>query len=290
MGQAPASGRNSLRTVPRNFPSRSGTKEDSVFLCSPETATASALMGVITDPRDLGMPYPQVEEPEQPVVNRQMLLPPLPAAEARQVRLVKGPNIFALPELDALPDELIIPILLKVGDDISTDEILPAGSRVLPYRSNIPKISEFTFDTIDPSYPKRAALQREKGGHAVVGGGNYGQGSSREHASLAPRYLGLRAVIAKSFARIHRKNLVNYGVLPLVFVDPSDYDHLQQGDLLHIEKVHAGILRSTLPVYVNDKSTSFLVTHNLSSRDIEVLLAGGVTNWLRQRRKEPRIH
>jgi aconitate hydratase len=286
MGQAPASGRNSLRTVPRNFPSRSGTIEDAVFLCSPETATASALMGVITDPRDLAMPYPQVELPEEPVINRKMLVPPLTADEARGVELVKGPNIFALPDLDALPHELTIPILLKVGDDISTDEILPAGSRVLPYRSNIPKISEFTFDVIDPTYAKRAALQRQKGGHAIIGGSNYGQGSSREHAALAPRYLGLRVVIAKSFARIHRKNLINYGVLPLVFADPKLHGMLEPGDVLQIAAIHAGLLGATLPVYIKGKVFSFEVTHSLSSRDIEVLLAGGITNWLHQRKSQ----
>jgi aconitate hydratase len=284
MGQAPATGRNSLRTVPRNFPGRSGTEEDAVFLCSPETATASALMGVITDPRDLDMPYPRVEDPEEPVINRQMLMRPLPEAEARQVKLVKGPNIFALPALDALPDTLEVPILLKVGDNISTDEILPAGARVLPYRSNIPKISEFTFDAIDPTYSVRAARQREVSGHSVIGGNNYGQGSSREHASLAPRYLGLRVVIAKSFARIHRKNLINYGVLPLVFADATTYDRLEQGDVLRIVDIRQGLLQAILPVFVKDKDFYFEATHNLSTRDMEVLLAGGVTNWLRQRR------
>jgi aconitate hydratase len=285
MGQAPATGRNSLRTVPRNFPGRSGTKEDAVFLCSPETATASALMGVITDPRDLKMFYPQIEQPEEPVINRQMLMPPLPEAEARQVSLVKGPNIFALPELDTLPNILQVPILLKVGDNISTDEILPAGSRVLPYRSNIPKISEFVFDVIDSTYPKRAAEQRELGGHALLGGSNYDQGSSREHAALAPRYLGLRVVITQSLARIHRKNLINYGVLPLVLSDATVYGRLEQGDVLRIENIHQGILQTCLPVFVEGKNFSFTTIHNLSSRDVDVLLAGGVTNWLRQRRQ-----
>jgi aconitate hydratase len=180
---------------------------------------------------------------------------------------------------------LEVPILLKVGDNISTDEILPAGARVLPYRSNIPKISEFTFDAIDSTYPKRAAKQREVGGHGVIGGSNYGQGSSREHASLAPRYLGLRVVITKSLARIHRKNLINYGVLPLVFTDVTVYDKLEQGDVLRIENIYQGILQTYLPVFVQGKNFSFATTHNLSSRDIEVLLAGGVTNWLRQRRQ-----
>jgi aconitate hydratase len=242
---------------------------------------------VITDPRDLDMPYPKVELPEDPVVNRQVLVAPLAVEEARHVELVKGPNIFALPELDALPERLEVPILLKVGDDISTDEILPAGSRVLPYRSNIPKIAEFAFDVIDETYSRRAAEQRKLGGHAIVGGRNYGQGSSREHAALAPRYLGLRVVIAKGFARIHRKNLINYGVLPLVFGDPSVYDLLEQGDILQLENIHQSIRHQTaLPVQVKGKGLAFEVVPNLSSRDKEVLLAGGVSNWLRAKREQ----
>jgi aconitate hydratase len=234
MGQAPASGKISLRTVPRNFPGRTGTKEDRVYLCSPETAAASALTGVITDPRTLDMPYPQVKLPEKRIINREMLLPPLPLEEARQVGLYKGPNIASLPELEPLPDDLELPILLKVGDDMSTDEIMPAGSRVLPYRSNIPKISEFVYDIVDPDYSEKALELKPLGGHAIVGGDNYGQGSSREHAALAPRYLGLRLVIAKSFARIHRKNLVNYGILPLVFDDDSAYDKIKKGEVITV--------------------------------------------------------
>src|SRR5918997_6369262 len=184
MGQAPASGRNSLRTVPRNFPGRSGTREDSVFLCSPETATASALTGVITDPRDLGIPYPKVELPENPIVNTDMLVPPLPEEEARQVRLEKTVNIDSIPEMDAIPDELDVPVLLKVGDDISTDDIVPAGTRVLPFWSNIERVGDFAFETVDESYPRRAREARDggRGGHAIVAGNNYGQGSSRENA------------------------------------------------------------------------------------------------------------
>ena len=200
MGQAPATGRVSLRTVPRNFPGRSGTKDDRVCLVSPETAAASALKGVITDPRDLDMAYPKVADPEQPMLNTEMLQPPVPLDESRRTELQKGPNIVSLPELEPLPDALEIPVLLKVADDVSTDEILPAGARVLPFRSNIPAISRFAFEPIDATYPDRALEVRDGGGHAVVGGENYGQGSSREHAALAPRYLGLRVVIAKSFA------------------------------------------------------------------------------------------
>jgi aconitate hydratase len=190
MGQAPASGRNSLRTVPRNFPGRSGTKEDSVFLCSPETATASALTGTITDPRDLGMPYPKVTLPEQQIMNLEMLLAPVPHEEARRVELVKGPNIASIPDLEPLADEIELPVLLKVGNDISTDEIMPAGGRALPFRSNIPRISEFAFDVIDDTYARRAKVVRERGGHVVVGGDNYGQGiepGARSACAALPR-------------------------------------------------------------------------------------------------------
>jgi aconitate hydratase len=285
MGQAPASGKVSLRTVPRNFPGRSGSKEDQVYLCSPETATASALTGVITDPRQLGIPYPKVKLPKKHILNKEMLIPPLPLDEAAKVELVKGPNIQALPPLDVLPDRLELPILLKVGDDISTDEIMPAGARVLPYRSNIPKISEFTFESIDPTYHKRALERRPPGPHAIVGGENYGQGSSREHAALAPRYLGLRMVIAKGFARIHRMNLVNFGILPLIFNDPSLYERLERDDVIVIENVREQLAGSvddrTLILSVPQKKLTFTVSHNLFPRMIEVVLAGGLTNWTR---------
>ncbi|MFQ5948857.1 MAG: aconitate hydratase, partial [Acidimicrobiia bacterium] len=281
MGQAPATDQISLRTVPRNFPGRSGTREDMVHLCSPETATASALTGVITDPRDLDMEYPKVTDPEKPIINVDMLLPPLPAEEARRVQLVKGPNIASLPALDPLPEALEIPVLLKVGDDISTDEIMPAGARALPFRSNIAKIAEFSFEPIDETYPDRA---REAGGHVVVGGDNYGQGSSREHAAVAPRFLGLRAVIAKGFARIHWQNLVNFGVLPLTFVDADDYERVEQGDVLVLgglrEAVPAG---RALDVANATKGTAFQAEHDLSERQVEVLLAGGLINWMRER-------
>jgi aconitate hydratase len=287
MGQAPASGKVSLRTVPRNFPGRSGTKEDQVYLCSPETATASALTGVITDPRELGIPYPKVKFPKKRILNLDMLIPPLPVDEAAKVELVKGPNIQTLPALDILPERLELPILLKVGDNISTDEIMPAGARVLPYRSNIPKISQFVFEIIDPTYPKRAIERMPPGPHAIVGGDNYGQGSSREHAALAPRYLGLRMVIAKSFARIHRMNLVNFGILPLIFTDPTVYDQLELNDVILMENVREQLLGSvdnrTLILNVPEKKLAFTVSHILFPRMIEVILAGGLTNWTRDR-------
>ncbi len=282
MGQAPATDRISLRTVPRNFPGRSGTREDRVHLVSPETAAASALAGVITDPRDLNMPYPRIADPSSPLLNTAMLFPPLPPAEAAEVQLERGPNIAPLPVFDALPDQLSIPVLLKAGDDLSTDEIMPAGARVLPYRSNIPKISEFTFDMVDPGYPARARTAQDAGGHAVVAGRNYGQGSSREHAALAPRYLGLRVVIALGFARIHWQNLVNFGVLPLVLDDPAEYSRIESGDALVLRDLRRQV-RDVQRIAVENvtQRRDFTAHHDLSGRQVEVLLAGGLINWLR---------
>ncbi len=283
MGQAPASGRISLRTVPRNFPGRSGTKEDQVYLCSPETAAASALTGVITDPRTLGMAYPQVKLPAKRIINKEMLVSPLPEVEAYKVELVKGPNIASLPELEPLPDQLELPILLKVGDDVSTDEIMPAGARVLPYRSNIPKISEFVYEVVDPDYAEQAMELKPRGGHAIVGGDNYGQGSSREHAALAPRYLGLRLVIAKNFARIHRKNLVNYGILPLVFEDDSAYEMIEKGDVVILEDLHRQLMEGNeVELRFQKENLTILARHNLSPHVVDVLLAGGLTNWVQE--------
>ncbi len=287
MGQAPASGKVSLRTVPRNFPGRSGTVEDQVYLCSPETAAASALTGVVTDPRDLGIPYPKVKIPKKRILNQEMMIPPLSEAEALRVELVKGPNIQALPSMDLLPNRLEMPLLLKVGDNISTDEIMPAGARVLPYRSNIPKISEFVFENIDPTYDRRALERTPPGSHVIIAGDNYGQGSSREHAAIAPRYLGLRMVIAKSFARIHRMNLVNFGILPVIFTDPTLYNRLELSDVIVMENAREQLAGSvsdrTLILEVPRKKLTFTVSHILFPRMIEVILAGGLTNWTRDR-------
>jgi aconitate hydratase len=288
MGQAPATDKLSLRTVPRNFPGRSGTREDKVCLTSPETAAASAHQGVITDPRTLGIKYPVICEPDEfaDVKSAEALLvPPLPPDEASQVAFEKGPNISTLPEAEPLPDTLELPVLLIVKDNISTDEILPAGARVLPYRSNIPKISEFVFDMVDPTYHERAAEVRDAGGHIVVGGANYGQGSSREHAALAPRFLGLRAVLARSFARIHWQNLVNFGILPLSFVDPHDADRIQQGDTLRLSELDKIRPGENLSVQHVNQNRSFEVQQTLSPRQIEVLRAGGLINWVRARLK-----
>jgi aconitate hydratase len=282
MGQAPASGRNSLRTVPRNFPGRSGTPEDSVFLCSPETAAASALTGRITDPRTLGLAYPRVSEGEHPMMNRAMFEAP-DRARSSHVELLKGPNIQSLPEFDPLPEAAELPVLLKVGDHISTDEIMPAGAAVLPYRSNIAKISEFVFRPIDRDYSRQAL---KAGPHAIVAGENYGQGSSREHAAIAPRYLGLRAVIAKSYARIHRQNLVNYGIVPFVLADASQYERLGPRDRIVIEGWRGAVERdSTLTLRVSPErgdTWTLVLKLSLSSRDRAIILAGGAINLWRE--------
>jgi aconitate hydratase len=281
MGQAPATGKASLRTFPRNFPGRSGTKDDQVYLCSPETATAAALTGVITDPRDLGMEYPRYEPPQRSYVNTEMLVPP--SEDGRDVPLEKGPNIVSLPEFDPLPELVMGPVLLKVGDDISTDEIMPAGARVLPYRSNIPAMADFAFEIVDETYPERA---RATGDHFVVGGDNYGQGSSREHAAIVPRYLGLRAVLAKSFARIHRQNLVNFAVLPLTFLDPGDYDRIQPGDVLGITEP-AEQLRGSDPVEVRNETRgeTYAMQHRLSGRQVDIIVHGSLLSVIRDRQQ-----
>jgi aconitate hydratase len=289
MGQAPATGRNSLRTMPRNFPGRSGTKEDSVWLCSPETAAASALTGVITDPRDWArdnkMDYPKLDLPRQSSVNTAMLVAPLDEDEAQKVEPVKGPNVSSLPDLPPLADEIEAPVLLKVGDNISTDEISPAGARALPYRSNIPKLAEFSFTQIDESYPERAR-DADETGHIIVGGDNYGQGSSREHAAIAPRHLGLAVVIAKSFARIHWQNLANFGVLALEFDDPGDYDGIDQDDTLRIKGIRDTLGDAdTLKVDNVTKDTSFTVRHRLSPRQVKDVLAGGLIPRLAEEEK-----
>ncbi|MGH2750579.1 MAG: aconitate hydratase [Actinomycetota bacterium] len=282
MGQAPASGQNSLRTVPRNFPGRSGTNEDSVFLCSPETAAASALTGRITDPRELeqlyDMRFPSLDlSDEGQAVNTDMLV--APPEEGRGVELVKGPNILSLPDFEELPDELELEVLLKVGDNVSTDEIMPAGERVLPFRSNIPKIAEFVYYQVDEDYPAKAAQLRDSSdGHMVVGGNNYGQGSSREHAAIAPRWLGLRVVLAKSFARIHWQNLANFGIMALEFVDEADYDALEQGDVMRFAELRDA-LRSggaSIEAHNTTKDQRYELKHSLSKRQADMLVAGGL--------------
>lgn len=282
MGQAPATGRISLRTVPRNFPGRSGTKEDQVYLCSPETATASALTGVITDPRTLGIEYPRFMDPETLLINTDMLVPP--AQEGEPFDLEKGPNIKPLPELEPLPEALQGPVLLKVGNDISTDEIMPAGAKVLPFRSNIPAISQFVFSQIDETYYERA-MDFHKQCSFIVGGANYGQGSSREHAALGPRYLGVIAVIAKSFARIHLQNLNNFGILPLIFTNPEDWKKISVGDKLSIPDVRNAI-RNGNRIQINNltKDETYETEHSMTPYQVEMVLAGSLINLVKRKR------
>ena len=284
MGQAPATGRVSLRTVPRNFPGRSGTKDDKVYLCSPEVAIAAALTGVITDPRTLekthGMKPPIFCEPETFILNREMVVAP----KERDVRahLEMGPNIKPLPEFGELEHSIEGPVLLKVRDNMSTDGILPAGNKVLPFRSNIPEISKFTFSQVDETFYERA-MKLQKTGSVVVGGANYGQGSSREHAALVCRYLGVKAVIAKGYARIHRMNLYNFGVVPLLFEDENDWDKLELGDVLSIQDLRKALgLGAPITVRNKTKETTFKVKHNLSKRELNTLLSGGLINHIRR--------
>jgi aconitate hydratase len=281
MGQAPGTNQVSLRTFPRNFPGRSGTKGDRVYLCSPETAAAAGLFGVVTDPRRLGelMPWPAVQNPSKYVIDDSSIIQPLPSADASQVEIVTGPNIVPFPEFEPLPDALAADVIIKVGDNISTDTIMPAGNKVLPFRSNIPAISSFVFEQVDPDFPKRA---KEAGNGAVVAGENYGQGSSREHAALAPRYLGIRAKIAKGFARIHKANLVNFGILPLVFRDPAEYDRIQQGDRLEFPAIRKLLEdgATEIPMLVNGRPVATLL--DVSPRQRLELLAGGTLNFVKK--------
>lgn len=277
MGQAPKSGGISLRSFNRNFEGRSGTPDAKVYLCSPETAAVSALRGVLTDPRDFDGPYVTEREPDvYDTDDEGMILPPSDHPE--QVEVVRGPNIKPLPTRGPLDPVIRGRVLLKVGDNITTDHIMPAGSKILPLRSNIPAISEYVFVRVDPKFPERA---KQYGGGIIVGGSNYGQGSSREHAALAPMYLGVKAVIAKSFARIHRANLINFGILPLVFSEQADYDRIQQDDELIIEDV-PGQLRRGSRIEVSTSSGERLVTLcEVSERQRDILLSGGLLNHVK---------
>lgn len=282
MGQAPATDKISLRTVPRNFPGRSGTKEDKVYLCSPETAVASAIYGVITDPRDLEkkmkIPYPKYKEPSNILINKEMVYPP--PKDGSSVQVIRGPNIQPLPKFDALADRLQGPVLLKLENNISTDEISPAGSKVLPFRSNIPEISKFTFSQVDESFYKRA-MHCQKTGSFIVAGANYGQGSSREHAALAPSFLGIRAVLAKSYARIHRSNLINFGILPLTFSDEKDWKGIDRDDVLVIKEIHNTLKKgSDFTVLNQTKNKEILMKCPLTQHEREVILEGGLINYM----------
>jgi len=283
MGQAPAPGRISLRTVPRNFPGRSGTADDQVYLVSPETAVASALSGVLTDPRTLGPAPPRTDEPDEWLTNHDLLVPPLPAEHAGRMELAKGPNHPSLPRFESLPDRLTVPVLLKMGDDVSTDEILPAGPRAMPLWSNVERMGDFAFEGIDPTYPERA---RATGDHAVIGGHNYGQGSSREQAALAPRSLGLRVVVALAYARIHRENLVLFGVLPLTFAGLGTYEALEAGDTLVVEDALGLLSDGSGTVLEATTGRRFAVRHDLSARQAEIVRQGGAINAARRTTRE----
>ncbi len=289
MGQAPASGTISLRTMPRNFPDRSGTKDDQVHLCSPETAAASALTGKITDPRDLeklyDMKYPKYVAPELHIIKTDMLI--APPEDTSKIELKKGPNIASIPHIHELMDTYEVPVQLKMGDNVSTDEILKAGAEVLPFRSNLPEISKYSYTVIDPTFYDRAMKTKDQyGGHIVVAGANYAQGSSREHAALAPKYLGQVAVLAKSYARIAWQNLVNFGILPLEFDNNDDYEKIEQGDMIRFKNLREDVKnRNTITVIVKKETGEIEIPtkHSMSDRQIRVLLKGGIINDFKER-------
>jgi aconitate hydratase len=272
MGQSPASGTVSLRTFPRNFPGRSGTKDDRIYLCSPETAVAAGIFGEIRDPRNLGV-YPRVSNPKRYIVNDAMIIPP--TSHPENIEIKRGPNIVPFPDFEELPESLECKVILKAGDNITTDHIMPAGNTVLPLRSNIPEISKFVYNQVDPEFPDKA---KSAGNAAVIGGENYGQGSSREHAAIAPRYLGIRVKIVKSFARIHYSNLVNFGIIPLLFEDWEDYDSIKEGDVIKLPKVREEILKENhVTVEVNGRMIRTKIT--LSEGERNAIVSGGLINY-----------
>lgn len=273
MGFSPNSAGVSLRTFNRNFLGRSGTKDGQVYLVSPETAVAAALTGYFTDPRTVD-DGEIIEMPEQFRINDSGVIPPLEGEAAEKAEVIKGPNIKSFPETRPLEDNIAAEVILKVEDNITTDHIMPAGAKVLPYRSNVPKISEFCFEVVDPTFSKRA---KEAGSGIIVGGSNYGQGSSREHAALAPLYLGIRAVVAKSFARIHAANLVNAGILPMVFENPDDYELIAQGAKVELKDIHAGLKADRIMLAVDGKEIPLNL--ELAERQKEMLLAGGLLKY-----------
>ena len=277
MGFSPNSAGVSLRTFNRNFLGRSGTKDGQVYLVSPETAVASALTGYITDPTTIAEPL-TIQMPEKFLINDSAVLPPVPIEEAEAAQVLRGPNIKEFPKSKPFADELAARLVLKVGDNITTDHIMPAGAKILPYRSNIPYLSNFCFEVCDPAFPERA---KAAGDGIIVGGSNYGQGSSREHAALVPMYLGIRGVVAKSFARIHIANLINSGILPMTFANPDDYDLINQDDTLTITNIIDGMKTGILTV-TTDKGTSFEVKCDLTERQQAILLAGGLLNYTKE--------
>ncbi len=284
MGQSPNSKGISLRTFNRNFEGRSGTKDGQIYLVSPEMAAASALAGVLTDPRDLG-DMPEFKLPDEFIINDNMVELPADEKDMDKVEILRGPNIKPFPTTSPLDKEITAPCSLKVGDNITTDHIMPAGAKILPLRSNIPAISNFCFTVCDEKFPERA---KEMGKSIIVGGANYGQGSSREHAALAPLYLGIKAVLVKSFARIHRANLINAGILPLTFVNEADYDKISQGDEISIADVRAAIEagKSELTVVNKTNGAEIKVLCELTGRTKDIVLAGGLLDYTRENLKK----
>jgi len=286
MGFAPPSGGVSIRSFNRNFEGRSGTPDAKVYLASPEVCVACAIAGEIIDPRKLGVQWVKVEMPERFPYGDEAFIEPLPEEEAKKVEIYRGPNIKPLPEFDELPESLEGEVSLIVGDNITTDHIMPAGAKILPLRSNIYAISEYVYHYVDPDFVKRAKEIRDQKGKAniIVGGENYGQGSSREHAALAPRFLGVRAVLAKSFARIHHANLVNFGIVPLEFKNKEDYNKFSLGDEILIPELESRLKEGKEIVVIN-KTTGeeVLCTYNLTPKQVSVLLKGGLLNWIKSK-------
>jgi len=283
MGGAPGTGQISVRSYNRNFKGRSGNKEAFVYLASPIVCAISAVKGELIDPRESGIPVEMPRDVEEFLINDNLLIPPHENPE--NVKVIKGPNIKEVPIRKELEDEISAAVILKLGDNITTDDIMPAGSKILPLRSNIPAISEYVFHNIDPAFPRKALELKEKGGVVIIGGENYGQGSSREHAAIAPMYLGVRAVIAKSFARIHRANLINFGILPLIFKNPDDYERITPGDSLRITGIKKALLDGAGEIAVENitKKSSFSVRLEFNERERRLLLAGGLLSYIKEK-------
>ncbi len=279
MGSAPASNSNSIRSFNRNWPGRSGTRKDSVYLASPETCAASALHGVITDPRSLGQ-YPRIEWPDKFLIDDSGVL--TPSSQPETVEVIRGPNIQPLPRRGPLENVMEGEVLIKVGDNISTDAIMPAGAKILPLRSNIPAISDYVFAWTDPDFAMRA---KEKKGGFIVGGINYGQGSSREHAALAPMYLGVKAVLAKSFSRIHKSNLINFGIVPMEFADPNDYQAIALGSKIKIADTITSLQGESESIKTLIDQREIDLRLSLTKRLRSILIAGGLLNYTKSQQR-----